>query len=83
MLRPFLAHVVADRATLMLGSEKFKVAIAPDCSGYEGIGLVLAVTCAWLWFLRRQWRFPNALALIPVGVAAVWILNALASPRSS
>ena len=75
-LRPLLAHVVANRATLMLGSEKFKVAIAPGCSGYEGIGLVLAVTCAWLWFLRRQWRFPNALALIPIGVAAVWILNA-------
>jgi exosortase E/protease (VPEID-CTERM system) len=75
MLRPFLAHVVADQTTLILGSEKFKVAIAPGCSGYEGIGLVLAVTCAWLWFLRRQWRFPNALALIPIGVAAVWILN--------
>src|SRR6202044_2568404 len=59
-----------------LGSDKFNVTIAPGCSGYEGIGLVLAVTCAWLWFLRRQWRFPNALALIPVGIAAVWTLNA-------
>jgi len=76
MLRPFLTHVIADRTTLTLGSDKFNVTIAPGCSGYEGIGLVLAVTCAWLWFLRRQWRFPNALALIPVGIAAVWILNA-------
>jgi len=76
MLRPFLAHVVADRTTMTLGSDKFNVTIAPACSGYEGIGLVLAVTCAWLWFLRRQWRFPNALALIPIGVATVWTLNA-------
>jgi exosortase E/protease (VPEID-CTERM system) len=76
MLRPFLAHVVANRTTLTLGSDKFNVSIAPACSGYEGIGLVLAVTCAWLWFLRKQWRFPNALALIPIGVAAVWTLNA-------
>ena len=76
MLRPFLAHVVANRTTMTLGSDKFNVSIAPACSGYEGMGLVLAVTCAWLWFLRRQWRFPNALALIPIGVAAVWTLNA-------
>ncbi len=75
MLHPFLAHVVANRTTLTLGSDKFNVTIAPACSGYEGIGLVLAVTGAWLWFLRRQWRFPNALALIPIGVAAVWMLN--------
>jgi exosortase E/protease (VPEID-CTERM system) len=75
LLRPFLDHLVADPAALTLGSSKFSVSIAPACSGYEGIGLILAVTSAWLWFLRRQWRFPNALVLIPAGIAAVWILN--------
>ncbi len=77
LLRPFLQHVVSDSGALTLGSEKFSVSIAPACSGYEGIGLVLAVTCAWLWFLRREWRFPNALVLIPAGVSAIWILNAV------
>ncbi len=57
MLHPFLAHVVANRTTLTLGSDRFNVTIAPACSGYEGIGLVLAVTGAWLWFLRRQVAF--------------------------
>jgi len=76
MLRPFV-HVVANPATLSLGTPTFQVEIAPECSGYEGIGLVLAFGTAWLWFLRREWRFPQALLLLPVGVAAIWVLNAV------
>jgi len=76
MLRPFLAHIVADPSAASIGSPTFHVEIQPECSGYEGMGLILAITCAWLWFLRRQWRFPNVLVLIPAGLAAVWILNA-------
>lgn len=76
-LKPFVAQVLSDPAHAMIGTAKFNVEIAPECSGYEGIGLILAVTGAWLWFLRRRWRFPNALLLIPLGVAAVWILNSV------
>jgi exosortase E/protease (VPEID-CTERM system) len=77
LIHPFLTQMVADPAKAVIGSSRFSVEIAPQCSGYEGIGLVLAVTSAWLWFLRRQCRFPNALLLIPIGVAAVWLLNAV------
>ena len=76
MLRPFLDQFFANPAAAEIGSARFRVQIAPECSGYEGIGLIFAVTCAWLWFRRRECRFPNALLLIPAGVAAVWILNA-------
>ena len=47
------------------------------CSGYEGIGLILAFTAGWLWFFRREWRFPRALLLIPLGIAAIWVFNAV------
>jgi exosortase E/protease (VPEID-CTERM system) len=77
LLRPFLAHVVIDPSLMRIGSPGFSVDIAPECSGYEGLGLILAVSSAWLWFTRGQWRFPHALLLIPAGVAAIWILNSV------
>lgn len=77
LLRPFVPGLIADPAHMMLGTRGFSVTVAPACSGYEGIGLILAFTIGWLWFLRREWRFPRALVLIPLGVAAIWIFNAV------
>jgi exosortase E/protease (VPEID-CTERM system) len=77
LLRPFVRGLIADPAHMILGTSAFSVEVAPACSGYEGIGLILAFTIGWLWFLRREWRFPRALLLIPLGVAAIWIFNAL------
>ena len=51
--------------------------ISRECSGYEGLGLILVFTTAWLWFHRADWRFPQALVLIPVGLATIWIFNCL------
>src|SRR5271165_6853769 len=77
MLRPFVPGVSADPASMLFGTHSFSVIVAPACSGYEGIGLILAFTTGWLWFFRREWRFPRALLLIPAGVAAIWIFNAM------
>jgi exosortase E/protease (VPEID-CTERM system) len=76
MLRPFVAVLQVDPATMSIGTPRFHVEIAPECSGYEGMGLMLAFSSAWLWFFRRQWRFPQALLLIPAGIALIWIANA-------
>lgn len=76
MLRPFVALLVVDPAAMSIGTPHFHVEIAPECSGYEGMGLMLAFSSAWLWFFRRQWRFPQALLLIPAGIALIWIANA-------
>ena len=77
ILRPFVPGVTADPARMSFGTHSFSVEVAPACSGYEGIGLILAFTTAWLWFFRSEWRFPRALVLIPLGVAAMWIFNAI------
>jgi exosortase/archaeosortase family protein len=76
MLRPFVGTLIVDPATMLIGTPSFQVEIAPECSGYEGMGLILAFSSAWLWFFRRQWRFPQALLLIPAAVAIVWVANA-------
>ena len=77
MLRPFLPGLSVDAGARILGTPKFLIEVAPACSGYEGIGLILVFTTACLWFFRREWRFPRALLLIPIGVAAIWLSNAV------
>lgn len=72
-LRPDIAFDAAERT---IGTSRFAVRIAPECSGLEGIGLVLTFCGAFLWFRRSELRFPHALLLIPAGVAGVWLLNA-------
>jgi exosortase E/protease (VPEID-CTERM system) len=76
-LNPFVSGIVADRASMTLGTAKFNVVIAPECSGFEGVGLILAFSVGWLLFFRRECRFPQALVLIPAGVATIFLLNAV------
>jgi exosortase E/protease (VPEID-CTERM system) len=68
---------VSDPSNLVLGTSRFTVVIAPECSGYEGIALVLAFLGVHFWLSRKKLRFPQALLLLPVGAAAIWILNSL------
>ncbi len=68
---------VSDTARLVVGTPTFKVAISPECSGYEGIGLIVGFLSVYLWLCRRELRFPAALVLLPVGAATIWIVNAL------
>lgn len=77
LLHPFLPGMMIDPASRTLGLPNFVVEILPACSGYEGIGLILVFTTACLWFFRKEWRFPRALLLIPFGVAAMWLFNAV------
>jgi exosortase E/protease (VPEID-CTERM system) len=64
-------------ATLTVGTENFLVQIAPACSGLEGIGLIVAFVSVYLWLDRRSLRFPQALVLLPLGVACIWLANAM------
>jgi exosortase E/protease (VPEID-CTERM system) len=74
-LRPFLPSLVSDRASLTIGSPGFIVSIGDACSGIEGIGLILLFEAGWLWFFRREFRFPRALLLLPAGIALMFVLN--------
>ena len=76
-LSPFVSGIIANPATMNLGTAKFSVEIAPECSGFEGVGLILAFGVVWLWLFRRECRFPQALILIPAGVATIYLLNAV------
>jgi len=77
MLHALGLSVVSDPSRALLGTAHFAVTIAPACSGLEGIALICAFIAAYLWFYRAEYRFPAALALIPAGIAVIWILNAV------
>jgi exosortase E/protease (VPEID-CTERM system) len=88
-LAPVTLHAVAwvldllvspiyfDPANVEIGTEEFWVHVAPVCSGYEGIGLILVFLSAYLVGFRKRLRFPNVLVLIPAAIVLMWLLNIL------
>jgi exosortase E/protease (VPEID-CTERM system) len=60
---------------MTLGTVRFCEQIAPECSGLEGAGLILAFSVLWLILFRRECRFPQSFVLIPLGIALMFALN--------
>jgi exosortase E/protease (VPEID-CTERM system) len=77
MLLPILPGLTVDPTTRVLGTQRFAVEILDYCSGVEGMSLILVFTIAWLWYFRKEYRFPRALLLIPIGLALMFALNAV------
>ncbi len=76
-LQPFLSQVVADRTTMAIGSPQFNIRILPWCAGFEGVVLMLVFSVAWLAYFRREFRFPQALLMVPAGMLVIWLSNAV------
>jgi exosortase/archaeosortase family protein len=71
-------EVVSRPADRVVGLEHgLQVEISPQCSGYEGLGLVTVLLIVFLWANRRSLRFPQSLLLVPAGIAIIWLANAL------
>jgi exosortase E/protease (VPEID-CTERM system) len=77
VLDVFTDEVVSDPAARVVGIPPFTVRVGAPCAGYEGLGLVAAFVGAFVWLRRTELRFPRALLLIPLGLAAVWLANVL------
>jgi exosortase E/protease (VPEID-CTERM system) len=75
VLEPVIPTLQADPSTRVLGTPRFAVQIADVCSGLEGVGLMLAFCAVWLLSFRREYVFPRALILLPVGVVLSFALN--------
>jgi exosortase E/protease (VPEID-CTERM system) len=77
VLSLYESDVFLDTSRQVLGAGDFRVLVLRECSGYEGIGLVVAFLSLYCGLMRKRLRYPNALLLFPVAIAAVWTLNAL------
>jgi exosortase E/protease (VPEID-CTERM system) len=71
----FLPNLIVDPATFTIGTPGYSITIASGCSGVEGMGLILVFTSFWLWYSRKECRFPQALLLIPCALGCSWLLN--------
>ncbi len=81
LVKLILSGVVDDLVVqperMRLGTLRFGVIISPECSGLEGIGLLLIFGVLWLVLFRDELRFPRALLLLPAGVGILYLANAL------
>jgi exosortase E/protease (VPEID-CTERM system) len=75
LLRQLVDNPVYRPAEAVVGTSSFKVSIAPECSGYEGIGLVLTFLSCYLWFFRDRFRLRRAWILLPLGAVSIWLAN--------
>lgn len=76
-LRIFYSDVVFDVSRKLLGTQSFHVTISPQCSGFEGIGLIVAFLSIYIWITRKELRFPQVYFLFPLGIITIWLLNSL------
>lgn len=70
-------EVVQNLSELMIGTSRFSVRIAPQCSGYEGMGLAIVFVGTYLWWCRADHYFPRSLLLIPASIALMFVANSL------
>ena len=77
LLDMIYADILVDPETKRLGAQDFIVSIAPQCSGYEGMGLMAIFTGFYLSVFRNDFRFPQALWLFPIGLVTIWLFNNL------
>lgn len=77
LLQLFYPEFIYRPSELAIGTSSFAVTVDPDCSGYEGLALILAFLGGYLWFDRDSLRLPRALVLLPLGAVASLAANVL------
>lgn len=77
LLQPTGLDIRYDPDQGIIGTERFLVQIAPQCSGYEGIALAITFVTLYIFVFRWTLRFPAVLLLYPVGAAIVYIVNSI------
>ncbi len=68
---------VVKTSDWLFGTPDFVVEIAPQCSGLEGMGLMVAFLGGFMVLNRHSLRFPRALWVLPLAVAASWAANVI------
>lgn len=75
LVEPELIYEPAEE--LLFGTPDFLVIVSKYCSGYAGISLFSFFYSSFLVLARKRLRFPQALLLWPLGMLAVFVLNAV------
>jgi exosortase E/protease (VPEID-CTERM system) len=77
MIGPFYPDLRLIPESLSIITDRIEIHIDTTCSGLEGMALMLVMCGGWLWYLRREFRFPRALLLLPIAAAVMFLLNSI------
>lgn len=77
MLGGIYPDLIHSPEQLLIGTPTFLVGINSPCSGYEGIVLIIGFLSIYLALFRQDHRFPQAFWLFPLGMVAIWLINAV------
>lgn len=77
ILSSFFDLTFMEASSYYLGVRYFVVEISAMCSGLEGLVISMFTTGAYLFFLRRELRFPVAFLLIPIAIIISILFNIL------
>ncbi len=77
LLKAIGQAVVSEPAGFVIGTTQFSVSMYVGCTGYEGIGLIMAFVGAYFWLFRRSLRFPRTFLILPCAILVIWLVNAV------
>lgn len=70
--------IVGDASRYVIGTGDFAVEVSRQCSGVEGLALVTGFTVIYAVMFHRDLRLKRYwLVVLPLGLLASWLLNAL------
>ena len=75
LLRVMTSGVRIDLSQGLIGVGEFAVTVAPECSGVDGLGLVLIFDLIWVALARERIRAVRALLLVPLSVVVTLAAN--------
>lgn len=75
ILSLFFDSTYMDASQYYLGLRDFLVEISAVCSGLEGLVISLITTSIYLFFLRKELRFPSAIVLLPLAAIISIVFN--------
>ena len=71
------SDIVYQPENYLLGTTAFQVEVSYACSGIAGVSLITMFLIAYLWLFRKEFRFPQAYLLFPLGISVIWFANTL------
>ncbi|MEL7370717.1 MAG: CAAX prenyl protease-related protein [Myxococcota bacterium] len=75
ILTVIASDIVYQPTAQNVGTARFLVNIAPECSGLEGIGLLVSLAILVVSQRPRAWPWPRTIALIFVAASLAWAAN--------
>lgn len=75
VLQVTLTDVVYQPELQNVGTERFMVNIAPQCSGLEGLGLLVGFAATLIFIRPSAWGFRRALVLFAGAALSAWVAN--------